>query len=293
VSTRTAIAWTDHTFNPWWGCVKIDPGCAHCYAETFAVQRLGREIWGPNTERRTFGDKHWAEPLGWEKLARQSACLPRSLGAGTALGSLAHSGKRGPGYGHLVFCGSMCDWAEDHPAAEALRPRLWELIRATPHLTWQLLTKRADRIAKCLPADWRERTPSLGPFKVQSSKFKVQSINAGYPNVWLGVSVSEPKGLWRIEELSRLEAPVRFLSYEPALGDISNSLLVHDRLDWIIFGGESGPGHRAPEGWQDWARRVRDRCRLAGVPFFFKQSPAARTEKGTTLDGDRVREFPE
>jgi protein gp37 len=257
MSIKTAIAWTDHTFNPWWGCVKVDPGCAHCYAETFARARLGLDIWGPGSQRRTFGDKHWREPLLWNK--KSQLALGRML-----------AGIEQAGHAHRVFCGSMCDWAEDHPTAAAVRPQLWDLIRRTPFLDWQLLTKRAHRISACLPPDW----------------------GAGWPNVWLGVSVSEPKGLWRVDELLQVPAEVRFLSYEPALGDISTAPVL-DGLDWIIFGGESGPGYRAPIGWQDWARALRDRCRRANVAFFFKQSPAVRTEMGTQLDGETVREFPQ
>ncbi|HTD88794.1 MAG: hypothetical protein DMF06_00930 [Verrucomicrobia bacterium] len=243
---KTAIAWTNHTFNPWWGCTKIDPGCAHCYAETFAHNRIGLDIWGPNKPRRELSDKHWSEPMRWNEAAKRD------------------------GKTHRVFCGSMCDWAEDHPKANSLRPRLWSLIWATPYLTWQLLTKRADRIANCLPMGW----------------------NSGYRNVWLGVSISEAKGLWRRDELVQVPAVVRFISYEPALGDISATLDLHG-IDWVIFGGESGPGHRAPDGWQDWARLMRDRCAASGVAFFFKQSPAPRTEMGTTLDGVTLREFPQ
>ena len=73
MSTRTAIAWTDHTFNPWWGCVKVDPGCAHCYAETFAHKRLGLDIWGAGSSRMVFDEKHWRVPLGW--LAQSKHCI--------------------------------------------------------------------------------------------------------------------------------------------------------------------------------------------------------------------------
>ncbi len=257
VSQKTAIAWTDHTFNPWWGCVKIDPGCAHCYAETFARQRVGLNIWGLNSERRVFGAKHWSEPLKWNRDA--------AAGVHGVLGAEARR--------HLVFSGSMCDWAEDNNIAAQLRPALFDLIRRTPNLTWQLLTKRADRIAEFLPPDWGDD---------------------GYPNVWLGVSVSEPKGLWRIDELARVPAVARFLSYEPALAELPIPRLVSpaSALSWIIFGGESGPGYRAPENWQSWARTLRDQCAAAGVAYFFKQSPAPRTETGTTLDGLTHRQFP-
>lgn len=260
MSIKTAIAWTDHTFNPWWGCVKIDPGCAHCYAETFS-KRIGKSLWGPHSERRIFGDKHWAEPLAWNATSGNAI-----LAADTPI----IDGCRGPLQKHLVFSGSMCDWAEDHPTAAELRPRLFDLIRSTPWLDWQLLTKRADRIAGCLPSDW----------------------GAGYPNVWLGVSVSEPKGLWRVECLAAIPAAVHFLSYEPALENIADAPHLTRLLDWIIFGGESGPGYRKPAGWEKWALKLRDRARADGTAFFFKQSPAPRTEMGTTLEGQTIREFP-
>lgn len=106
---NSKIEWTHHTWNPWWGCVKVSQGCEHCYAETFA-KRTGHSIWGPakTTQRRTFGDKHWAEPLKWDADA-------------------AKAGER-----HRVFCASMADVFEDHPQLHAERPRLWSLIAQTP-----------------------------------------------------------------------------------------------------------------------------------------------------------------
>ena len=117
---KTTIEWTSSvnakgevvpgfSFNPWWGCVKVSQGCEHCYAETFA-KRTGHSIWGPakTTQRRTFGDKHWAEPLKWDADA-------------------AKAGER-----HRVFCASMADVFEDHPQLHAERPRLWSLIAQTP-----------------------------------------------------------------------------------------------------------------------------------------------------------------
>jgi protein gp37 len=210
---------------------------------------LGLAVWGAHSPRRTFGDDHWTEPIRWNKTSRlqlaQRGCARR------------------------VFCGSMCDWAEDHPTAAAIRPQLWDLIRRTPFLSWQLLTKRPERIAGCLPRDWGD----------------------GWPNVWLGVSVSEPAGLWRVAELRKIPAAVRFISYEPALADITSWLFL-DGIHWVIFGGESGPGYRAPAGWQDWARTTRELCRINRVAFFFKQSPARRTETGITLDGAVIHQFP-
>ncbi len=115
MSQLTAIEWTDHTFNVAWGCMKVSPGCQHCYADTLS-SRYGFDVWGPaaTTERRTFGDKHWAEPYRWNKAAGNAGVRRR------------------------VFCCSMCDLFEDHPTIDAEREKLWPLIRATPHLDWRL-----------------------------------------------------------------------------------------------------------------------------------------------------------
>jgi protein gp37 len=128
VGAETAIEWCHHTFNPWWGCQRVSPGCEHCYAETFSY-RLGLKIWGPG-DRRFFGDKHWAEPLKWNREA-EKAGVPRR-----------------------VFCASMADVFEDRRDLDAPRARLWGLITATPMLTWLLLTKRPENVPRFLPAEW-------------------------------------------------------------------------------------------------------------------------------------------
>lgn len=128
MATDSKIEWTHHTFNPWWGCTKISDGCKFCYAETLS-NRYGHQVWGVNATRRTFGDKHWAEPLKWNQQAQQS---------GTRL---------------QVFCASMADVFEEQPPEGQLE-RLWKLIRQTPSLDWLLLTKRPHRIAGLVPADW-------------------------------------------------------------------------------------------------------------------------------------------
>lgn len=243
MADKTIIAWTHHTFNVAWGCVKISPGCKNCYADGLA-RRYGHDVWGPaaTTPRRAFGLKHWQEPLKWNRDA-------------------ALAGER-----RRVFCSSMCDVFEDHPTIDAERAKLWPLIRATPWLDWQLLTKRADRVADRLPADWLDC----------------------YPNVWLGVSIESNEWSWRADHLRAVQAAVRFVSYEPAIGPLDQLDL--SGLDWIIYGGESGPGRR-PEDKQ-WARDMRDRCTAAGVAFFHKQSSGPRTEMGIELDGQIVREYP-
>ena len=126
MGVETKIAWTDHTFNPWWGCVKVSPGCANCYAETFA-KRTGHAVWGAETDRRFFGDKHWAEPVKWNLAAAKAGVRRR------------------------VFCGSMCDVFEGpRPLLDDWRDQLWTLIRYTPNLDWLLLTKRPESLAEAM-----------------------------------------------------------------------------------------------------------------------------------------------
>jgi protein gp37 len=151
-----------------------------------------------------------------------------------------------------VFCASVCDVFEDHPVAEETRPRLWRLIRETPWLDWQVLTKRADRIAADLPANWP------------------------YQNVWLGVSIENADYVWRADELREIPAAVRFISYEPALGPLDDLDL--SGIDWVIYGGESGPGYRQHD--LAWPRAMLKKCAEAGAAFFYKLSAAPRTEMG-------------
>lgn len=122
------IQWTDHTFNPWWGCTKVSPGCDHCYAETFD-KRIGGAHWGKGAPRREFGQKHWNEPLKWNAEAEKQ-------------------GRR-----FRVFCASMADWTDAEAPAGAVE-RLHLLWKTTPHLDWLMLTKRPARIDRRLPSDW-------------------------------------------------------------------------------------------------------------------------------------------
>jgi protein gp37 len=132
MSESTGIAWTDHTFNPWWGCVRVSPGCEHCYAETWDTRWKGGH-WGVQAPRRFFGDAHWNEPRKWDKAA-------------------AKAGQRA-----RVFCASMADVFEDRRDLDEQRQRLWHLILDTPNLDWQLLTKRPENLGKFLPPDWLDQ----------------------------------------------------------------------------------------------------------------------------------------
>ena len=253
MSTKTAIPWTDSTFNIAWGCTKISPGCANCYAADLAP-RFGFKVWG-DSPRRTFGAKHWNEPRRWNKEAEKAGIRRR------------------------VFGCSMCDWAEDHPAIAAELPKFWTLIRETPWLTWQLCTKRAGRIAQCLPDDWGD----------------------GYPNVWMGATAeNQEMADLRAIQLMSVAARVRWLSIEPMLTPISLDAIFmigdfHNRpIDWVVVGGESG--RKARQMDVPWARAVLEQCCDARVAFFFKQGSEANWVDFKNFDAFppdlRVREFP-
>ena len=243
MSESTVIAWTDHTFNPWMGCVKVSAGCQNCYAETLTKNRMGLSLWGPAaTTTRQVTKSPWRNVLQWN----DQAC---------------HDGVQ-----RKVFCASLCDVFEDHPVANETRPRLWDLIERCTNLDWQILTKRPERIVDNLPSNWGD----------------------GWQHVWLGTSVEDMRVSHRVDYLRSIPAAVRFISYEPALGSLNE--LDISGIDWIIYGGESGPGHR-PEDKQ-WARDMHQKCAANGTAFFHKQSSGYRTELGIELDGKIVREYP-
>ena len=247
---RTAIGWTDATWNPWYGCTKVSPGCAHCYMFRDQI-RYGRD---PNVVTRS--KTKFAEPLKWTEPRR-------------------------------VFTCSWSDWF--HEAADAWRDEAWDIIRRTPHLTYQILTKRPERIAAHLPSDWGD----------------------AWANVWLGTSIENQRWAVRAGLLLEVPARMRFLSCEPLLGplDLSDYLpspygcggearndnceVCAPRLHWLIVGGESGPDARPMQ--LDWARSLRDQCAEAGVAFFLKQlggTPNARAHEQAILDGRTWTEFP-
>lgn len=130
---NTKIAWCHHTFNPWWGCTKVSPGCANCYAEEQDKRKImnGETHWGPKANRRRTGDQYWREPLKWDRKA-------------------ADAGER-----RRLFCASMADVCDDHPSIDPQwRIALWKLIDRTPNLDWLLLTKRPENFDRFLPGDW-------------------------------------------------------------------------------------------------------------------------------------------
>ena len=229
MSKNSTIEWTHHTFNTWWGCEKVSPACKNCYAATFS-KRLGFDLWSNSSPRRFFGEKKWMEPVQWNAEA------------------LADGERR------RVFCASMADVFEERDDLNPWREKLWELIIKTPMLDWLLLTKRPENIGKMVPwaTDWPE-------------------------NVWIGTTVENQKyAEERLPHLLQHKSKVRFLSCEPMLGELDLKKWIKPNkrkgmhgIDWIIAGGESGPGARPMN--PDWARKLRDQALSHDVAFHFKQ----------------------
>ncbi len=126
------IEWTNHTFNPWWGCAKVSAACKNCYAETWA-KRMGKKLWGEGSARWFYGQSHWDEPLEWNAAAAEAGTRAR------------------------VFCASMSDVFEDRRDLDPYRKRLWKLITDTPNLDWLLLTKRPEEVNGMVP--WGKNWP--------------------------------------------------------------------------------------------------------------------------------------
>jgi len=240
----TEIGWTDHTFNPWIGCTKVNALCTHCYAEALMAGRLKQVKWGPKGTRVRTSVANWKQPMRWHRKA-------------------VEAGER-----RRVFCASLADVfefkADQSEAMAAWRAELFALIMATPGLDWLLLTKQPSHVNRMVPLDWLKR--------------------GGWPkHVWIGTSVgTQETAAAAIPFLLEVPARVRFLSCEPLLeavdlepwlfyNDMSNDGAREPRGDihWVIAGGESGPKARPMH--PDWVRGLRDQCAEAGVPFFFKQ----------------------
>lgn len=260
MAEKTDISWCDGTFNPWWGCAKVSAACDFCYAERDSKRfAAGQVLWGVDAERRVFGDKHWDQPLLWNRrpFFECSACGAR--GGDKAVGYQRVCKKCGSAdikpARMRVFCASMAD-VFDKNAPIGARERLWKLIEATPSLDWLLLTKRIGNARTMLPEAWLE---------------------AEWPgNVRVGITVIDQTEFDRdVPKLVSLDCP-NFLSIEPMLGPIDMRAELVGRkvsftspLNWCIAGGESGTNARPLH--PDWLRGLRDQCATAGVPFHFKQ----------------------
>lgn len=247
------IQWTDHTFNPWWGCARVSPGCERCYAEAFA-KRVGRAKWGVNEERVVTSDKNWREPLKWNAAAEKAGVRAR------------------------VFCASMADVFEDKPELVHWREGLWDLIEKTPHLDWLLLTKRPQNVADLVPwcTTWPknvwlgttvedqkradERIPELLKLPAAVRFLSCEPL--------LGPLTFRPRCETMAEKLAAMDS-----------GDASRPAML-DGIDWVIVGGESGSRSRIFDA--AWARSIVDDCRAAKVAVFVKQYGAMPIDS----DGD-------
>lgn len=235
MAEMSAIEWTDSTWNPVRGCTKVSPGCKHCYALTFAERWRGvaGHPYEQGFDLRLVPQK-LEEPLKWTRPRR-------------------------------IFVNSMSDLFHEQ-IPEPYIQRVFEIMGRAHWHTFQILTKRAERLAELAPRlPWPE-------------------------NVWQGVSVESVRYFSRIEHLRKVQAAVRFLSLEPLLGPLPGLPL--EGIAWVIAGGESGLKHRPIK--DDWVREIRNECLSERVPFFFKQW-GGRTPKagGRLLDGREWNEMPE
>lgn len=286
----TKIEWTDATVSVWWGCTEVSPACANCYARTLA-HRFGQP-WGKGAPRER---KKGADALA-RRLERKAVREGRRL---------------------RVFAESMGDWLDKEVPLEWLGALLG-LIAETPHLDWQLLTKRPHLWRERLVAAHRHATGDMEHESEVGSWIEAWLNGKAPANVWVGTTVEDQKRAdERIPALLAIPARVRFLSMEPLLEavDLERGLAVIDSngepsgprckpdgapsIGWIIAGGESG--RRARPSHPDWFRSLRDQANEAGVAFHFKQwgewQPAADIDvchpiMATPVTSDRYHALP-
>jgi protein gp37 len=232
--TKSNIEWTEMTWNPVTGCTKVSQGCKHCYAE-----RMAKRLTAMGSDRYRNGFEVTLHPdlLDVPRRWRQA---------------------------RVVFVNSMSDlFHDDIPLAYI--QRVFATMRDCPHHTFQVLTKRSERLAELAPQlPWPK-------------------------NVWMGVSVEDARVLHRVHDLAGVPAAVRFLSLEPLIGPLDALPLAG--IHWAIVGGESGPKARPMR--KDWVTSIFRQCRAARVPFFFKQWGGVRKDlTGRELNGRTYDEMP-
>lgn len=282
------IEWTDETWNPTTGCSIVSPGCTNCYAMKMAGTRLRENpkyvgltdsskagpVW--TGEVRLGDEETLTKPLRWRK--------PR-----------------------MIFVNSMSDLFHEDVPFEFI-DRVFAVMALCPKHTFQVLTKRPERMREYVSQDRQgceisERlaalyvdVPAVAARWPLTAERAIAAAHWPIPNLWLGTSVEDQaRADERIPHLLNTPAAVRFISYEPALEDVDFSQwlypdLLPSELDWIICGGESGPGARPMH--PDWARSLRDQCYGADVAFFFKQWGGARPGGPALLDGVEHKAWP-
>ena len=234
MASTSNIEWTEMTWNPVTGCVKISQGCKHCYAE-----RMAKRLHAMGSSRYVDGFKPTlhhdliVQPKKWKK--------PR-----------------------VIFVNSMSDLFQEAVPDKFIRDVFATMV-ACPQHTFQILTKRSDRLRK------------LGGSLPWPS------------NVWMGVSVEDARVMSRVDDLRHVPAQVPFLSCEPLIGPLTGLRL--DGIYWVIVGGESGPGARHMK--ESWVNAIHAQCVRSSVPFFFKQWGGVRKEfAGRELHGRIYDEMP-
>lgn len=233
MAENTKIEWTDHTINLWWGCTEVHKGCDNCYARIFANRyHKDKELW--NAKKPRLAVKSAFSNL--KKFQRNAA----------------KEGKY-----EKVFVGSMMDIFEKtmplisrtgnlDNTTDDLRKFFYNEVALSPDLFFQMLTKRPSNINKYIPAHWKKEPPK---------------------NVIFGTSIVDQSTTDKLLPQLKKVKGYRFLSIEPQLGHIEDIDL--EGIDWVIQGGESG-NKRRPFNL-DWAYSMKEKCKKAGVPYFFKQ----------------------
>lgn len=318
---KTKIEWTGtplrdggvapgYTWNPWIGCAKVGHGCDNCYAQRLMDTRYGRVKWGPGRERVRTSKAYWRQMWLWNRRNFWCpVCECWTTGPCNAEPTRCHCGKE-----HLigplrpkVFIGSLCDWLDDEVPIEWFADLMW-VLKKTPNLDKLLLTKRAgnwpgrmDAVLHyfaCHPPglgwafakDWRD-WPTAGPgarvFQEPiwvGSSFSIESDKYGYE-------------MWNRELMRRIPAKIHFGSLEPMLAP---ALFEGAPLDWLIIGGESGPGARFCD--PNWIMQAVKRCQEDNQPVFVKQFGSncglnLKDPKGGDMaewpEWARVREWPQ
>lgn len=233
---NSSIEWTEMTWNPTTGCTKISSGCKFCYAEimTRRLKAMGQEKYKDGFKKVKIHEETLLVPYTWKK-------------------------------SKVVFVNSMSDLFHKDVPLEFIH-RVFQVMRDNGQHVFQVLTKRADRLAEI-------------------------SDQLVWPhNVWMGVSVEDERVTERIDFLRQCGARVKFLSCEPLIGPLPNLNLTG--IDWVIVGGESG--HKPRPMDPDWVLDIQEQCQRSNVAFFFKQWGGKNKKKaGRELNGKTYDEMPE
>ncbi len=232
----SGIQWTHHTFNPWWGCEKVSPGCANCYAEALAG-RFGQKVWGDRAPRRPMSEKYWIQPHKWDVEAKRD-------------------GER-----RRVFCASMADVFERRPGLQPIRERLWTLIEQTSGLDWLLLTKRPENVSDMIPESWK-KSPRRNVWYGASVE------NQQCAEIRIPELLRIP-GFIHFLSCEPLLGDLDLGDYLPGDRWLHAEQPMDRPIDWVIVGGESGPNVRPAH--ETWLYNLVGQCQRAEVPVFVKQ----------------------